>query len=136
MNITKEELSKLAFEDSQLNCFNRNHYEKFQKPIKAHVALIDVNNLKAMNDKHKNHAFGDLYLKSIVQTLKVYGTATRLGGDEFLVVFTSKQHRLAFEEAEKSDFRIATATGYGTIEKILSRLDIDMYLAKQRKRRC
>ncbi len=53
------------------------------------VALIDVDNLKTVNDEH-GHQVGDAYIKAVAQRVRAAVASTdavgRWGGDEFLVV--------------------------------------------------
>ena len=57
--------------------------------------FIDVNNLKKVNDNPKlGHAIGDLYLKTMADTLKEVAqkynfTVARIGGDEFAMYSTT-----------------------------------------------
>ena len=54
------------------------------------VLFLDIDNFKYLNDS-MGHAFGDRVLVSVAQRLQAvtqhFGFATRLGGDEFTVVF-------------------------------------------------
>ena len=79
------------------------------------VLFLDIDNFKYLNDS-MGHAFGDRVLVSLAQRLqevtRAFGFATRLGGDEFTVVF---------ERAESiEDIRLAGLTVVQAFQKPLS----------------
>lgn len=88
----------------QLNHFisqlNKNHISNYC------IYIIDVNNLKQINDKH-GHKIGDLVLKSFANQIKqvvdhhIY--AYRLGGDEFMLIskdFTKEEYIKQYHKLE------------------------------------
>lgn len=85
-------LQKLSIIDSLTHVFNRNEYinevERFkqQPKTKVGIAFIDLNGLKAINDK-LGHDFGDRLIIRAAELLnKVFPKAVyRIGGDEFVV---------------------------------------------------
>jgi diguanylate cyclase (GGDEF)-like protein len=79
------------------------------------VLFLDIDNFKYLNDS-MGHAFGDRVLVSLGQRLqevtRAFGFATRLGGDEFTVVF---------ERAESiEDIRLAGLSVVQAFQKPLS----------------
>lgn len=83
------------FTDVMTGVYNRNRYEhdkRFFIDEKEHLwyILVDINNLKIMNDT-KGHAVGDELIKSVAQLLKKTfagsGYVYRTGGDEFAVIY-------------------------------------------------
>ncbi|WP_345339964.1 tetratricopeptide repeat-containing diguanylate cyclase [Corallincola platygyrae] len=120
------------------------------------VALMDVDHFKAINDTHGHHA-GDQVLCAIAKMLgrevRVVDTASRYGGEEFLILFpnTDEIHaapileriRLAMTKLEVEDVpRIITASiGYAeyrgedsSLEELLKRADTALYQAKSEGR--
>ena len=73
----------------------------------AHLAFIDVDGLKQVNDE-RGHAAGDLVLKLVVETLRAnlrpYDVIVRYGGDEFVCAMPN----LSIAAARKRMDRIAT----------------------------
>jgi diguanylate cyclase (GGDEF)-like protein len=63
-------------------------------PFAGSVAVIDLNGLKALNDRY-GHAAGDVAIQLVARALKVQFRITdpvfRTGGDEFLVVLAGSQ---------------------------------------------
>ncbi|TQL36384.1 GGDEF domain-containing protein [Salinispora arenicola] len=57
-------------------------------PTKPHVAVIDLDGFKPINDTH-GHAAGDILLTTIAHRLHtINGVAARLGGDEFAALIS------------------------------------------------
>jgi diguanylate cyclase (GGDEF)-like protein len=122
--------------------------------IKQFLAILDLDYLKAVNDKH-GHAAGDRVLTEFVTITKShirnYDRLYRFGGEEFvLVVSGSDQEQKAFIEnlriAIKKDlktpdgeeitvsFGVASWTPGTTVDTWLKRADEALYLAKARGR--
>ncbi|MFC6655972.1 diguanylate cyclase [Roseibium salinum] len=98
-----EELNNLAMRDALTGLYNRRYLlEGVAKAVKSWptsensrhwLALLDLDSFKSINDK-LGHDFGDAVLTSFARhLLKLSGerdVVTRLGGDEFCVVFRDK----------------------------------------------
>ncbi len=90
----KDVLSTMAYVDSLTGLFNRAKCQQifgFLDKSTADFAIvsIDLNGLKMAND-HYGHAMGDNLIKAFAGVLKQafagFGTAIRMGGDEFLAI--------------------------------------------------
>jgi diguanylate cyclase (GGDEF)-like protein len=89
-----EELARAARTDALTGLLNRRAYEellaaKAGHPFAGSLVVIDLNDLKPLNDTHGHHA-GDAALQLVARALRVCVRVTdpifRMGGDEFLVV--------------------------------------------------
>lgn len=73
------------------------------------VLFLDVDNFKYLNDS-MGHAFGDRVLVNLAQRLQevtqAFGFATRLGGDEFTVVF---EHAESIEDIRLAGLNVVQA---------------------------
>lgn len=86
------------------------------EPIERTVALMDLDNLKVVNDRH-GHLIGDAYLQAVAGRLMASVSRAdavgRWGGDEFLMVFDQPLERgeaiLQRIHANVVDHPIATA---------------------------
>ncbi|HOF02760.1 MAG TPA: PAS domain S-box protein, partial [Atribacterota bacterium] len=96
----EEQLKKMAQTDTLSDCFNRRHsmelLERQMKLAKRNgspllVAYFDVDNLKGINDRF-GHQTGDHVLKEVSHlfksTFREVDIICRMGGDEFVIVFT------------------------------------------------
>lgn len=119
----------------------------------AAVLYIDLNGLKAVNDRH-GHVAGDAalihvarLLEGLIRTSDVVG---RIGGDEFGLILDHLDHNSAIETAERigrcialspldfggSRIALEAAIGIATIlpgdsaEDVMQRADRNMYAAK------
>jgi len=76
------------------------------------VMMIDIDNLKAINDRH-GHTAGDTLLKmvsdAISDSLRDSDIAARVGGDEFLVMLTETDSEQAREAGERVKTTISNA---------------------------
>jgi diguanylate cyclase (GGDEF)-like protein len=119
----------------------------------AAVLYIDLDNLKAVNDRH-GHIGGDaalIHVARLLQTLiRTTDVAARIGGDEFGLILDHLDHNSAIETAERLAHCIATtpldvggctvplraSIGVATIlagdslEGVMERADKNMYRAK------
>ncbi|SET87641.1 sensor domain-containing diguanylate cyclase [Paenibacillus sp. NFR01] len=102
----EERLHKLAFYDHLTAIPNRAHFKMYMENMinqpedrrqDLALALLDCDRFKQLNDT-LGHLAGDEFLqllsRELQQTVKGYGQAFRIGGDEFAVVF----HRYANSE--------------------------------------
>lgn len=89
-----ESLQSFAFTDTLTDLRNRRYgmdaLEKLAETGGFCVCFIDIDHLKGVNDRY-GHAVGDQYILQVVNilsnTLKKEHIFSRLGGDEFMVLF-------------------------------------------------
>jgi len=90
---TMEQLFELAFKDSLTGTYNRNALEEKRAAYDvttAWVYVVDIDNLKLINDTY-GHEAGDMVIKNVAQQLlSISPEVVRLGGDEFLM-FTQQR---------------------------------------------
>ena len=109
-------LSVVSYKDALTHVGNKAAY--MQKLVELNdnvheyaIVMVDINDLKAMNDKY-GHKAGDYYLQGCCQLIcKVFkhSPVYRIGGDEFVVIVENQDYtnrRQKFEELEKA-FEIA-----------------------------
>ncbi len=100
----KETFKRLATVDSLTGLSNRTNYNYFtkelsatEKSVKAWIIIMDLDNLKAINDKY-GHIKGDSYIISFANLLKKEANknpninAFRMGGDEFFVFVKNEKN--------------------------------------------
>jgi diguanylate cyclase (GGDEF)-like protein len=159
-----QQLERLSISDSLTDLYNRRYFDtKMQEETRrAHrqnhdlfLAVIDVDNLKEMNDKH-GHLEGDKVLKSVGDILRRcirenVDWPFRYGGDEFCVILTQvspEQARMTAErilqcfnenKPELTGLSIGLARFIRSGEKdwaddiddLIKRADLALYRAKQ-----
>lgn len=94
-----ERLAEIAVRDSLTGLFNRRHFlERLDEEMALaerggrhlHVALIDLDHFKQVNDQH-GHQVGDLVLRKFADVarreLRRSDVIARYGGEEFIVLF-------------------------------------------------
>ncbi|RYZ80302.1 MAG: GGDEF domain-containing protein, partial [Moraxellaceae bacterium] len=88
----RDSMSMLANRDALTNCLNRHALDELQARLRGRagvVAMIDINNLKPINDTYGHHV-GDEAICRIAQTIKAHMRSQdyffRYGGDEFVIV--------------------------------------------------
>jgi diguanylate cyclase (GGDEF)-like protein/PAS domain S-box-containing protein len=114
-----EELEQVASVDFLTGIANRRHfYELGQRELKrlhldgltASLIAFDLDNFKAINDTY-GHGAGDQVLRQIVtpveNIIRPADSFGRVGGDEFLILFTNTPERKAAEVAERIRTEIA-----------------------------
>lgn len=94
------QLAEIAVRDDLTGLFNRRHFlerldealarsERGNQPL--HVALIDLDHFKLVNDQH-GHQVGDLVLRKFAdiakRELRRSDVVARYGGEEFIILFT------------------------------------------------
>ncbi|MCG6211174.1 GGDEF domain-containing protein [Vibrio furnissii] len=142
MNEANLKLEKLAMTDSLTGVFNRHYIERriahSTRPF--HVAMIDVDNFKLVNDQF-GHVAGDGVLKGIADVLKQsfanIGIVGRWGGEEFIVLLTEGSDEDIYRLTEQARAKVA-ATPFGiqvpvSISIGLAHHDLGDYEATLRK---
>jgi len=158
------QLELLSISDGLTGLYNRRHFDAkiFEEARRAHrqnhdlfLAVIDVDNLKKMNDKY-GHLAGDKLLKSVGDIIKhcIRGNVDwpfRYGGDEFCVILTQVTRDQAISTSERliesfnekklpltglsiglAQFvRSQNAKWTEDIDDLVKRSDIALYKAKQ-----
>jgi diguanylate cyclase (GGDEF)-like protein len=113
------------------------------------VAVLDVDALKAVNDRH-GHAAGDALLRDVATavsaTMRAYDLAIRWGGDEFVCALSDATIEVAADRV--ADVRralaarqpgaavsvgIAAFEDADSLESVVARADADLYRAKARR---
>lgn len=96
LQVAADELREAARMDSLTGLQNRLGFEAMlsggaEAPGSGCIAVLDLNNLKPLNDSH-GHAAGDAALKIVARALRTHFRVTdplfRIGGDEFVVIMT------------------------------------------------
>lgn len=129
-------LFKLAFHDIATGFYNRNWFEtniiESKQDYNISLAIVDINNLKLVNDEN-GHTAGDILIKTIGDKLAKYSTVVRWGGDEFFCIIKPGEEAL-FEEVCKNQKDFAYAIGYNFSVKqakdMIDKLDREMYDCK------
>jgi two-component system cell cycle response regulator len=158
------QLELLSISDGLTGLYNRRHFDAkiFEEARRAHrqnhdlfLAVIDVDNLKKMNDKY-GHLAGDKLLKSVGDIIKHcirenVDWPFRYGGDEFCVILTQVTKDQAISTSERliesfnekklpltglsiglAQFvRTQDAKWTEDIDDLVKRSDIALYKAKQ-----
>ena len=133
--------------DPLTELFNRQSYYQGLKQMGKNISAVisaDMNELKFIND-HQGHQAGDLALKTIAGILMdhcgVGGIVYRVGGDEFIILYTNTGEEKVAKAVEKMREKIgetaySCAFGYAIakegrpIDDVLSEADEKMYLDK------
>lgn len=116
------------------------------------VAMIDVDNFKAVNDTY-GHVVGDLIIADLAAVLKKStrssDVVTRWGGDEFAIIFAgtsvtdayavTERIRRQIEARFQSSYALTISAGINTLESnrdlqdLLIKADQALYRAKEQK---
>ena len=149
--------SQELYQDALTGAFNRRYYEEqfCGKDSADGVAVLDVDNFKAINDTY-GHQAGDAALRTIVQAIvgciRNSDILIRYGGDEFLLVFPEipepvfnrrlQEITSAVSNATLPDYpKMQLSVSVGGVYKMtplsdaVYRADALMYKAKTEKRR-
>jgi diguanylate cyclase (GGDEF)-like protein len=115
-NILMDKLSKM---DALTDLYNHITFHEYLEklieqsesaPFSIHVAVLDVDNFKKVNDTY-GHRAGDTVLKSVSAIIKkrigLNDFAARYGGEEFSIIFTEKSMTEVFELLEKIRWKIS-----------------------------
>ncbi len=144
------------YRDALTGAFNRRYFEDRVKntPIRAGVAIIDLDDFKLCNDTY-GHEAGDVALQTLVRTIRQYTRKSdmiiRYGGDEFLLILPdiredvfvqklqqiqTKIHSVHVSQYGKMQISISVGgvmMGDENIEQAVRRADKLMYQAKTQK---
>lgn len=120
-----EQLLFAAYHDSLTDLYNRSWLstmmkvqikETTEKNKKFGILLFDIDNMKDINDS-RGHNAGDELLKQVATILKLMEsktvTATRFGGDEFVLLYKNIKDRDEAIEISKKALRFLNAEGIG-----------------------
>ena len=120
-----EQLLFAAYHDSLTDLYNRSWLstmmkvqikETTEKNEKFGILLFDIDNMKDINDS-RGHNAGDELLKQVATILKLMEsktvTATRCGGDEFVLLYKNIKDRDEAIEISKKALRFLNAEGIG-----------------------
>jgi diguanylate cyclase (GGDEF)-like protein len=123
------------------------------------LVMADVDNFKSFNDKYGHHT-GDLILEKLARTMeqciRSNDIVARVGGEEFLLIFSNTHYNMALIVAEKirsainvmkleyeghelkitMSFGVAIVHSYNDIESKLKEADKKLYQAKNSGRNC
>lgn len=161
MKYMQEELIKLATLDCLTGILNRRaffdaaaaHCAAAQKGADLSAIMFDIDHFKKVNDKF-GHDIGDRTLVDVVGTVeKEFGLFARMGGEEFALLLPNIAKEGALEIAEKlraqvealeietedklkplkvtCSFGVSEWTKGDTIESLLKRSDLALYLSKE-----
>ena len=135
-------ISRLAYSDGLTGLGNRTAYleqlDEYENNenifIQLGIVYLDVNNLKAVNDR-QGHEFGDELIKIaasiIADSFGQFGKAYRVGGDEFCVLMTGADVKENYEkgreifrqlideanQAQWYPFKVQVAHGFAVCDK-------------------
>jgi diguanylate cyclase (GGDEF)-like protein/PAS domain S-box-containing protein len=158
---TYDELTGIYNRRAGIKALERCITKSYRSSSPCTICYFDINNLKEVND-HLGHASGDDMLKTAVSIVKdelrSSDAFTRLGGDEFLLIFPNTSlsetriivHRIinaiiAFNDERKKAYRLYVSYGfseyaphtsgpYVTPEQLINRADKEMYYYKEKSR--
>jgi diguanylate cyclase (GGDEF)-like protein len=155
----------LAYRDELTGLWNRRYFterlgeelSRARRQPRRHFAImmVDVNNLKAINDAH-GHGAGDLVLRWVAEllerSLRAHDVICRVGGDEFAVLFPeievskaqpllARLHTTLTETRTGAPYSIGLSFGFSdypedgtTCDELMRVADDEMYLDKRRQK--
>ena len=160
------EMSELANKDGLTGVRNKIAYNEEVKrintiiaskePIAFGIAMVDLNDLKKINDEtgHNNGDVALLKLTNIICAIFAHSPVFRIGGDEFVVILINNDYKharrlilefnLRIEELQEDDYlktyeKVSAAIGYAKympdtdtcVEDVFARADEKMYEHKR-----
>lgn len=154
-----EILKDNAYIDELTGIYNRRYYQEcistlLKKQNHFSICMIDLDHLKYVND-YLGHAKGDEYIKTatkeIRESIRGDDIFCRIGGDEFIIIFSSGKESGIWEKMndvkerlEKSakDYEMTFSYGIAeytpdcnlTVTEVIEQADQRMYQQKKRKK--
>ncbi|WP_051252405.1 GGDEF domain-containing protein [Ferrimonas kyonanensis] len=155
------ELLSLSTRDALTQALNRTQLESFLSSSLAYerqatIAMLDIDNFKAINDRH-GHDVGDRVITEVVACINRHtrqgDLVFRLGGDEFLILFShtdvaqsamiiDKLRRAIESEHFNSEVSVTISAGlqssfaHTEVAQWLKDADVALYQAKRQGRNC
>ncbi|WP_195268117.1 GGDEF domain-containing protein [Eubacterium sp. 1001713B170207_170306_E7] len=156
----EQQLNRIAASDPLTGCLNRQKAQEtlealYSEALPFCLCFLDLDGLKSVNDHH-GHDTGDLYLLTVVQTLrgvcrKGRDTLFRYGGDEFMIIFSGSSipavsgrlqrvNQTLGDLSRSSGYPFAMSVSYGLAESagfdspdaLFAAADARMYAHKKR----
>ncbi len=154
-----KKLGELASFDELTGLYNRRIFNQavedaaYDNSRPIHLALLDLDNFKKVNDKY-GHYVGDEVLKELsVQLQNTFGLeqhiVSRWGGDEFAIIYYGEKDELmqkletiktsfsayaaAYEEATGISTSIVSFRDYNKVSQTIIAADHQLYQEKQNK---
>ena len=140
-------------------CFKKELIKAKRSKMPLSIVLLDLDELKKINDRYGHFSGGDEALKALANVLtelcRAEDTVSRYGGDEFLVILYETSAKIAFRralewrkqlseiiiEVDGSKFVITLSAGIAffsknglSTEEIFSNADKALYCAKEHGR--
>jgi diguanylate cyclase (GGDEF)-like protein/PAS domain S-box-containing protein len=119
LNRKSSELERLSITDALTGLFNRRHTdekiaEEFQRCLRYGTPLslgsFDLDHFKQVNDRF-GHACGDEVIRAVANeirtNIRAVDIASRVGGEEFLILFPNTRINEAFEVMERLRRRLS-----------------------------
>lgn len=133
-------LNNLVYKDFSTGVYNRNMWEhiitgeaNMGSLEYFSVAVIDVDDLKKVNDKI-GHVEGDIIIKevanSILKIIRREDIAIRYGGDEFLIIFPGMEEKSVLRVIGKIKKHL-----YSSLSRIHKKIDISVGVSEGRNLR-
>lgn len=154
----EDELRYLSTHDSLTGLFNRHFFQTEMERIQngrlfpVSIVMVDLDNLKAINDKH-GHKTGDTIIIKAAELLKksfrTEDIIARIGGDEFGILLTETGvtemtdiiTRFYAEIGKQQDSLLNLSLGWATAQEssslvdIMHQADVRMYQEKTARRK-
>lgn len=131
-----KQLKALAFFDTLTKAYSRTWFKhNISSDSKVFLVLVDLNNLKTINDS-QGHQEGDKYLLKTVTLLKKFGKTIRYGGDEFIVLCKNQTFYENLINLKTADFSKGgvTPSEYNTIAEAIILADKRLYRDKNKSK--
>ncbi len=130
--LTKER-ERLIYIDSLTGIYNRSYFNSIEKQVDSFgypqiLFVLDINNLKIVNDQF-GHLIGDLLIDKVSKILlriasENDGIAIRMGGDEFVLLFSGVSVEKSIQISAQLEMEFATTTLHDHEVTFLNTLEV------------